>query len=60
MRDLNRQRGQTLVIVTHDPGIGDLCDRIVRMQDGLIVDQGIVSREQRLEIGDQRSETSDL
>jgi putative ABC transport system ATP-binding protein len=40
MRDLNRQRGQTLVIVTHDPGIGDLCDRIVRMQDGLIVDQG--------------------
>jgi putative ABC transport system ATP-binding protein len=40
MRDLNRQRGQTLVIVTHDPSIGDLCDRIVRMQDGLIVDQG--------------------
>jgi putative ABC transport system ATP-binding protein len=40
MRDLNRQRGQTLVIVTHDPTIGDLCDRIVRMQDGLIVDQG--------------------
>jgi putative ABC transport system ATP-binding protein len=41
MRDLNRQRGQTLVIVTHDPIIGDLCDRIVRMQDGLIVDQGV-------------------
>lgn len=40
MRDLNRQRGQTLVIVTHDPTIGDLCDRIVRMQDGLIADEG--------------------
>ena len=41
MRDLNRQRGQTFVIVTHDPIIGELCDRIVRMQDGLIVDQGL-------------------
>ena len=41
MRDLNQRRGQTLVIVTHDPAIGDLCDRIVRMQDGLIVDQGV-------------------
>jgi putative ABC transport system ATP-binding protein len=40
MRDLNRQRGQTLVIVTHDAEIGAMCDRIVRMQDGLIVDQG--------------------
>jgi ABC-type lipoprotein export system ATPase subunit len=40
MRDLNRKRGQTLVIVTHDTEIGAMCDRIVRMQDGLIVDQG--------------------
>jgi putative ABC transport system ATP-binding protein len=39
MRDLNRQRGQTFVIVTHDPEIGDLCDRIVRMQDGMIMAQ---------------------
>ena len=41
MRDLNRQRGQTFVIVTHDPEIGDLCDRIVRMQDGMIMDQSV-------------------
>jgi len=40
MRDLNQQRGQTLVIVTHDAHIGELCDRIVRMQDGQIVDDG--------------------
>jgi putative ABC transport system ATP-binding protein len=40
MRELNNERGQTLVIVTHDPRIGDLCDRIVHMQDGLIVDEG--------------------
>jgi putative ABC transport system ATP-binding protein len=37
MRDLNREQGQTFVIVTHDPKIGDLCDRVIRMQDGAIV-----------------------
>jgi lipoprotein-releasing system ATP-binding protein len=29
--------GQTLVIVTHDPGLASLCDRTLIMQDGLIV-----------------------
>lgn len=37
MRDLNRELGQTFVIVTHDPRIGDLCNRVIRMQDGAIV-----------------------
>jgi putative ABC transport system ATP-binding protein len=37
MRDLNRSSGLTFVIVTHDPGIGNRCDRIVRMHDGEIV-----------------------
>jgi putative ABC transport system ATP-binding protein len=37
MRLLNRTQQQTFVIVTHDPSIGAQCDRIVRMQDGLIV-----------------------
>lgn len=36
MRTLNQEQGQTLMIVTHDPVIGELCDRIVYMQDGLI------------------------
>lgn len=34
---LNRDQGQTFVIVTHDPGVGARCDRIIRMRDGLIV-----------------------
>jgi putative ABC transport system ATP-binding protein len=38
MRTLNQTRGQTFVIVTHDPVIGDLCDRIIRMQDGEVMD----------------------
>ncbi len=37
MRSLNASAGLTFVIVTHDPGIGAQCDRIVRMHDGEIV-----------------------
>jgi len=40
LRDLNRSRGQTFVIVTHDPEVGEACDRIIRMRDGLLVDEG--------------------
>jgi putative ABC transport system ATP-binding protein len=39
MRDLNTRNHQTFVLVTHDPRIGDLCDRIIRMQDGRIVSE---------------------
>ena len=38
LRDLNRQRGQTIILVTHDPEVGAACDRIVRMRDGLMVE----------------------
>ncbi|MDP9371712.1 MAG: ABC transporter ATP-binding protein [Chloroflexota bacterium] len=37
MRRLNRENKQTFVIVTHDPGVGALADRIVQMKDGRIV-----------------------
>jgi len=37
MRELNRSRGATFVLVTHDAGVGAQCDRIVRMRDGQIV-----------------------
>jgi putative ABC transport system ATP-binding protein len=39
MVNLNQQRGQTFVIVTHDAGVGRRCHRIVRMSDGEIVDE---------------------
>lgn len=40
MRRLNRENGQTFVIVTHSQEIGDQCDRIVWMKDGEVVSDG--------------------
>jgi putative ABC transport system ATP-binding protein len=40
MRKLNRERGQTFVLVTHDPEVGQACDRVIRMRDGEIRDGG--------------------
>lgn len=42
MRELNRVNQQTFVLVTHDPNIGAVCDRIIRMHDGRIIDTGLV------------------
>ena len=33
---LKRDRGATLVLVTHDPGLARLCDRTVQLRSGLI------------------------
>ena len=38
MRRFNRERGQTFLIVTHDPEVGAAADRIIRMRDGLVLD----------------------
>jgi putative ABC transport system ATP-binding protein len=36
--NLNRERGTTLIIVTHDPNIGAQAQRIIRLRDGLLED----------------------
>jgi ABC-type lipoprotein export system ATPase subunit len=38
MRHLNRERGLTFLIVTHDISVGRKADRIVRMLDGTVVE----------------------
>jgi len=38
MRRLNRERGLTFVVVTHDINVGRKTDRIIRMLDGHIVE----------------------
>lgn len=37
--DLRREFGQTFVIVTHDEGLAEMSDRIIRMQDGRIINE---------------------
>ena len=37
LRDLNRDRGVTMIIVTHDAGVAGATDRVVRLQDGRVV-----------------------
>jgi putative ABC transport system ATP-binding protein len=36
LRRFNKERGQTLLLVTHDADVGAFCDRIIHMRDGLI------------------------
>ena len=42
MRELNRERGLTFLIVTHDISVGRSTDRIVRMVDGEIVGEELL------------------
>ena len=39
MEGLNREQGQTFVIVTHDAGVGKRCHRLINMTDGEIVSE---------------------
>ncbi len=41
---LNRENGVTVILVTHDPGVAAATDRVVRIQDGRIVDDGPPAR----------------
>jgi ABC-type lipoprotein export system ATPase subunit len=41
LRQFNREHGQTIVLVTHDAEVGEACDRVIRMRDGRIRDNGL-------------------
>jgi putative ABC transport system ATP-binding protein len=42
---LNKENGQTFVIVTHSGEVGARADRIIRMRDGVITDYGLESKQ---------------
>ena len=37
LRRFNAERGQTMVLVTHDPRVSDACSRVLMMEDGVLV-----------------------
>ncbi len=37
LRELNKEQGKTFVIVTHDPAVAQMTDRLVHIRDGQIV-----------------------
>jgi len=45
--DLNRKDKQTFVLVTHSEEIGSMANRIIRMSDGKIIDDGIKKKRKK-------------
>ena len=43
MRRLNRERGQTFLVVTHNTAIGQMADRVIRLSSGTIQDVQVVA-----------------
>jgi predicted ABC-type transport system involved in lysophospholipase L1 biosynthesis ATPase subunit len=43
LREIQRERGVTLVLVSHDPSIAAAADRVVHMLDGRMEDAGVAA-----------------
>jgi putative ABC transport system ATP-binding protein len=56
LRRFNRTQGQTFVLVTHDTEVGEACDRVVRMRDGLIRDHGLSALRPHLDAGEPEAD----
>jgi putative ABC transport system ATP-binding protein len=45
MRQINNETGTTFVLVTHNPEVGEACDRIITMRDGAVESDIILDSE---------------
>jgi putative ABC transport system ATP-binding protein len=39
MRDINRQDGKTVIIVTHNTAIGEIADKVLRLRSGQVIEE---------------------
>ncbi len=49
LQHLNRERGLTIVIVTHEPDIANYCRRLVRLRDGIVIEDRVIEEPQQPE-----------
>jgi putative ABC transport system ATP-binding protein len=42
IRRLNREQGQTVLLVTHNAAIGETADRVLRLHSGELVDDRLI------------------
>ena len=43
LRRLNRENGQTVLLVTHNAAVGEMADRVVRLRSGKIAEDRMIS-----------------
>jgi len=39
MKELNKSEGKTFIVVTHDPRLTKFCQRVIRLEDGKIIEE---------------------
>ena len=43
LREINRESHLTMILVTHEPGVAEMCDRTIHIKDGVIEGGGLTS-----------------